>query len=223
MRRALTWGEELLRGPRPGTAGAPLGRCVLLVVAGGALYGAVMGSFGGWGEGRYWQAVYAAVKVPLLLLATFALTLPSYFVLNTLLGLRDDFPEVLRAVGVTQAGVAVVLAALAPYTVVWYLTSGDYHEAILFNAAMFAAASLAAQGLLRRHYRPLIARDPRHRRLLRGWVGLYAFVGIQMGWVLRPFIGDPAQPIDFFREDIWGNAYLKVVEMAVEVLSRGRP
>jgi hypothetical protein len=37
-------------------------------------------------------------------------------------------------------------------------------------------ASLAAQGLLRRHYRPLIARDPRHRLLLRGWAGLHAFV-----------------------------------------------
>jgi hypothetical protein len=126
----------------------------------------------------------------------------------------------LRAVGIAQAAVAVVLAALAPYTVVWYLSSGGYHEAILFNAAMFGTASLAAQGLLRRHYRPLIARDPRHRRLLRGWLGLYAFVGIQMGWVLRPFVGDPAQPVRFFREDTWGNAYLKVVEMVVQVLGR---
>ena len=74
--------------------------------------------------------------------------------------------------------------------------------------------------LLRRHDRPLIARDPRHRRLLRGWIGLYAFVSIQMGWVLRPFVGDPAQPVRFVRADTWGNAYLKVFEMVVEVLSR---
>jgi hypothetical protein len=222
MPRLLNWVDEVLRGrPAGGTGpGLSVGRCVALIAAGGIIYGAVMGSYGGWGDGRSLQAVFAAVKVPLLLLATFALTLPAFFVLNTALGLREDFPAVLRAVGVTQAGVAVVLAALAPYTAVWYLTSGGYPEATLFNAAMFATASFAAQRLLRRHYRPLIARDRRHRLLLRGWVGVYAFVGIQMGWVLRPFIGDPDRPVRFFREDTWGNAYLKVFEIVVDVLSR---
>ena len=28
--------------------------------------------------------------------------------------------------------------------------------------------------------------------MLRTWLVIYVFVGIQMGWVLRPFIGDPA-------------------------------
>jgi hypothetical protein len=208
--------DDVLRGRRA----APLVRCAALVTVGGATYGAVMGSFGGWGEGRVWQAAFAAVKVPLLLGVTFLLTLPSFFVLNTLLGLRGDFPAVLRAVVVTQAGVAVVLAALAPYTAVWYLSSGDYAEAILFNAAMFATASVAAQALLRRHYRPLIARDPRHRRLLRGWAVLYAFVGIQMGWVLRPFVGSQGEPAQFFRPEAWGNAYLKVGEALMDVLTR---
>src|SRR5438477_7022581 len=102
MDRVLTWVDELLRGPRAPGPGVSFGRCALLIAGGGMLYGAVMGSFGGWGEGRFWQAVFAAVKVPLLLLATFGLTLPSYFVLNTLFGLRADFPAVLRAVGVAQ-------------------------------------------------------------------------------------------------------------------------
>jgi hypothetical protein len=85
---------------------------------------------------------------------------------------------------------------------------------------MFAVASLTAQAILRRHYRPLIVRDPRHRRLLRGWLALYAFVGIQMGWVLRPFIGEMDLPTRFFREDTWGNAYLKVLEMIANVVTR---
>src|SRR5437016_4464792 len=100
MPRLLSAIDDLLRG-RPGVS---FGRCVALVAGGGVLYGAVMGSFGGWDDGRFWQAVFAAVKVPLLLLATFGLTLPSFFVVHTLLGLRADFPDVLRAVGVAQAG-----------------------------------------------------------------------------------------------------------------------
>ena len=96
-------------------------------------------------------------------------------------------------------------------------------RAIVFNAVMFAVASAAAQAVLRRLYRPLIARDPRHRRLLRAWVIVYAFVGIQMGWVLRPFIGDPSKPTQFFRDGAWGNAYVEVAKQAWRAAGGARP
>lgn len=197
----MKWVDALLRG---GPAEATLGRTVACVVGGGLAYGAVMGTFGGFDGDRPLQIAYSAIKVPMLLGVTFVLTLPSFFVLNSVLGLRADFGD--------------VLAALAPFTAVWYLSSGDYHEAILFNAAMFAVASVAAQRLLRRHYRPLVARDLRHRWLVRIWIGVYAFVGVQMGWVLRPFVGSPWEPVRFFREGAWGNAYVVVAEMIADVL-----
>lgn len=41
----------------------------------------------------------------------------------------------------------------------------------------------------------------RHTRLVFGcWVVVFAVVGAQMGWVLRPFIGSPGQPFTWFRE-----------------------
>lgn len=211
------WGsiDALLRGR---TVASPGRLWLACVIGGGLWYGAVMGSYGGWSGDRLWQVVYSAIKVPLLLGATFLLTLPSFFVLNSLLGLRADFPEVLRAVVATQAAAAVILAALAPYTAVWYFTSAGYEEAILFNALIFGVASVAGQWLLRRYYRPLIARNPRHRVLFRGWLALYGFVGIQMGWVLRPFIGQIGEPTTFFRSEAWGNAYVKVVELVLDVL-----
>jgi hypothetical protein len=181
------------------------------VVGFGLFYGAVMGSFGVAGD-RLLQPVYSATKVPMLLLVTFALSLPSFWVLNALLGLAGDFGEVLRALIATQAVLTIVLASLSPLTVLWYVSVANYHAAILFNAAMFGVASFAAQWSLRRQYRPLIARNPRHRTMLRGWLIIYAFVGIQLGYLLRPFIGDPTQPVAFFRADSWGNAYIFVLE-----------
>jgi chromate transport protein ChrA len=213
MRRALAWVDRTLRGAAP-RAGPGL----FAVVAGGAVYGGVMGAFGGVGGDRLLQIAFSAAKVPLLILATTALALPSYFVLNTLLGLRADFPDAVRAVAGTQAAVAVVLASLAPFTAVWYASTRSYHEATLFNALMFGVASLAAQLVLRRRYAPLEARDPRHRWLRRGWLGVYAVVGIQMGWVLRPFIGEPGRPVTFFRADTWGNAYVVVADVACRAL-----
>ena len=119
---------------------------------------------------------YSAVKVPLLLLATLMLSLPSYFVLNTLLGVRSDFAAAWRAVVASQAGLTIILVSLAPITAFWYASTSNYRSAILFNALMFAVASAGAQLMLRRAYRPLIEREPKHRWLLRTWIVLYAFV-----------------------------------------------
>jgi hypothetical protein len=209
---------------RPGSPRAFHGRTLLaMIVLFGVIYGAMMGTFFDEGESvRVWQAAYSAAKVPLLLVLTFLLALPSYYVLNTLAGVAADFGEALKALLATQAGLTVVLASLAPFTLLFYASTTNYEAAIMFNAMMFAAASWAGQRLLKRFYAPLIARDPRHRPLVRVWIILYAFVGIQMGWVLRPFIGQPGSPTTFFREGAWGNAYVEVWDKAVWAARGGR-
>jgi hypothetical protein len=185
----------------------------------GICYGAVMGSFGGVLGQRFWQLVISGIKVPLLLMVTFALSLPSFFVINTLFGLRSDFGHAARALLASQAGLTIVLASFAPFTILWYVSSSNYHGAILFNALMFGTASFAAQAILRRLYRPLIVRNRRHLVLLKTWLVIYAFVGIQMGWVLRPFIGSPNLPPQFFREGAWGNAYVTLLEIFLRFIS----
>jgi hypothetical protein len=191
-----------------------------LLTLGGVAYGLVMGSYGLETEFRPWQMVYSAVKTPLLLLVTFALSLPSFFVLNSLFGLREDFGRVLNALASSQAVVTLVLASLAPYTAFWYLCSRGYSEAILLNGLMFAIASFSGQAALRRAFRPLIARNAWHRWLLWVWLVMYTFVGIQLGWVLRPFIGYPGTPVQFVREGGWDNAYVIVIQMLRGVCSR---
>ncbi|MEX0679681.1 MAG: hypothetical protein WD063_21610 [Pirellulales bacterium] len=221
MHRFLLRADDVLRC-RPFTTVAHRSDVLALtalVAAFGLLYGAAMGSFGGVIGVRALQVVYSAVKVPLLLLATFALSLPSFFVLNSLLGLRRDFSDALRALVATQAGLAVILASLAPFTLFWYVSFDRHSAAILFNALMFGTASLAAQRILRGYYLPLVRRNARHRWMLRIWIVVYAVVGIQMGWTLRPFIGDPTSPVQFFREDTWGNAYLILARLIRQSLT----
>jgi hypothetical protein len=150
--------------------------------------------------------------VPLLLQGTFLLTLPCFFVVNTLAGLREDFRAALEGLLAAQAGLAIILVALAPYTLLMYASSDSYHAASFFNALMFTVAALAAQVLLRRHYRPLIARNRRHAWMVGLWLFLYAFVGIQMCWVLRPFLGWPDEPVTFFRRELWDNAYVILLQ-----------
>jgi hypothetical protein len=186
----------------------------------GGVYGAVMGSFHGLAGDGWKQIVLSATKVPLLFLATFALCFPSFYVLNALAGLRDDFPRVVNAVLGFQSLTAIVLAALAPITELMNLSTTAYSFMLLWSGIMFAVATVCGQWKMNTLYRPLIQSNPRHRVLAIGWITLYWFVGIQMAWVLRPFVGSPGMAFQLLRPQAWGNAYLEVAELVLRVLRR---
>jgi hypothetical protein len=208
--------------PSPGDSslGVGLGRLVGCTLVCGAIYGAAMGSFGGTVGERAVQIAISASKVPLLLFVTFGLSLPSFFVLNNLFGVRGDFGLVMRALVGSQAGLTIVLASLTPYTLLWYASCPDYGWALLANGLAFAIASFSGQVLLRAWYRPLLARSTRHRWLLRAWLVVYVFVGVQMAWTLRPFVGEPGAPPQMFRTGAWGNAYEAVARIVWDTLTR---
>jgi hypothetical protein len=218
--------DALLRAEGRYTAGRgvyPWRQLVTVLLAGGFLFGAAMGSFGARGL----QALYSGVKVPLLIGASTLIALPSFFVINTLLGLRDDFSQALRAVLTAQGTVAVCLTGVATLVAFVYVSGIGYTAAILFNGACFMAAAVAGQITLGRQYRPLIDRDPRHRWGRAAWLTLYAFVAIQMAWTLRPFVGDPQLSTRFLRSSEIGNAYVEVAGLVWRFLqgltSSGNP
>jgi hypothetical protein len=41
---------------------------------------------------------------------------------------------------------------------------------------------------------------PHVKVVFRCWVVIFALVGVQMSWVLRPFVGDPSLPFEWFRQ-----------------------
>lgn len=206
----------------PARPGVPWRDLLLLIGLSGAIYGFTMGSFSFlalvWGlptvepERRILQSFYSALKVPTLLAVSTAICLPSFYVVNALLGLRDDFAAALRAILTAQGTLAIALASLAPLLVVLYCGTERYAVASISNGLAFLIATLAAQDMLRRHYRRLIARDARHRITLIAWLVLYVFVAMQAAWMLRPFIGDPGLPIEIVRAEDWGNCYIKIGE-----------
>lgn len=210
--------DQILRVRSDATESLTIRRSILALVVCGMFYGAVMGSFADEQGPRLLQMLFSALKVPLLVGATFGLSLPAYFVVTTLMGLRDDFELAVRALLATQAVLAILLASFAPFTLLWYFSSRSYGSALLFNGLMFALASLFAQRVLARLFRPMIQRDTRHRLMMWVWLGTYSFIGIQMAWVLRPFVGNPADPTTFFRQEAWGNAYEELVKLAGRVL-----
>jgi len=62
-----------------------------------------------------------------------------------------------------------------------------------------------------------LADRPVNMSLLNVWIVLYAFVGTQLAWTLRPFFGDPGQPFEIFRA-IEGNFYVNVVHTLIKLM-----
>lgn len=194
---------------------------VVVLVMGG-MYGAVMGSWDIAGNGRWRLVPYAAIKVPLLILSTTAICLPAYFVLATVLGVRNTFRPSLAAIAAGQAAMTTALASLAPITRFVYVCGVSHQQALVLSAGMFSFATLAATVVMLGRFRPLIQADRRNRLCLIAWVVMYVFVGIQSGWMLRPFVGSPGLQVSFFREGAFSNAYIAVVRIADGAI-RGSP
>jgi hypothetical protein len=211
--------ERMLRGEGAFAVGGTLvpwlavGR--VLVVA-GLVYGATMGALGWNGVG----IVFSALKLPILLAFALCICLPSFYVVHAVLGLRDDFAPAVRGILSAQGTLAVALCALAPVTAFFYSCGMAYPTALLWNGCAFVVALSCGQVTLARHYKSLIAKSRRHRWTLCVWFVLYAFVGIKVGWVLRPFVGDPALPIEFLREGKWAeNPYTNLFWTALAFLA----
>ena len=81
---------------------------------------------------------------------------------------------------------------------------------------MFTVVTALGQVVMFRRYRELTSdpvRGGRHRIMLWLWVVLYMFVGMQMGWMLRPFVGSPGLPAAFFRAEPFTNAYVVILRL----------
>ena len=154
----------------------------------------------------------------MLLLATFALTWPAFAVISTLVGLREDLGFMTGLILSSQAAIAIILLSFAPIVLLTYVSAlhsqTTYSAAVLLNFVFFAFASLASQWTMRRNLGSFATGDRRHSLMLWFWVILYGFAGIQMAWIMRPFIGQPNTKTTFFRAESWDNAYIKLIEIA---------
>lgn len=191
--------------------GAPLSlrSCLCIIGIGGAAHGLALGA----SSGHWLLALYAAIKVPLLLLGCCAASLPNFYVLHAVLGLHADFGAACTGLLAAQAAAGAVLGATAPLFV-WLLGwVDDPYLLTVADALLFAAAAVGGQIVLVRHYAPLLQRDRRHRLTVSCWIVLYAFFGIQLAWVLRPFLGTEGFAVQFLRPTaLQQNAYVVLFE-----------
>lgn len=115
------------------------------------------------------------------------------FLLKALQGLARSraFDDVAR-----EEQVSIDAGTVAPPTSSEPARSGEPQDAKhTFDRAQLRVA-MAAE---RRFDAAVLRRERAANFILFIWVTIYVLVGTQMGWILRPFIGSPGTPFEWFR------------------------
>ncbi|MDJ0796066.1 MAG: actin-binding WH2 domain-containing protein [Calothrix sp. MO_167.B12] len=199
--------EEIQQGVRLPTKIISLLVCSSLFLA---VYGGIIGAFHSW-----MQALSSAVKLPALYLLTLLICLPTLYFANIIFGSKRTFAQhfalVLTAVSVTS----VLLFSFAPISLFFMISTNNYQFLILLNVIIFAATGIVGIATLYKATSVVLEQDGEgkdiRKKLIRSWLFLYAFVGIQLGWTLRPFFGTPNSAFQLFRERE-GNFYLSIIQ-----------
>jgi len=184
-----------------------------------ALYGVLLGA-----THSLWQSVSSALKLPLLFLATLLICAPVLYVLNSLgtnQRLSQSIVLVLSSISVT----AVLLLSFAPVTLFFILTAPDSYQFFkLINVFFFTISGVMGASCLHQGLKivwpgqPNAAGATRSQRLMFWlWLMLYGFVGSQVAWTIRPFVGYPGVPFEPVRQ-FGGNVYTNILASLGEIL-----
>jgi hypothetical protein len=199
--------------------------CCVTILIGCGIYG---GSLGLWRSPL--QALYSAVKFPLVVFLVVLFNAALNGMLAQLLGLHISFYQTSVAILMSFTIVALVLASLTPISlfVLWNTpplsSSTDlatHHFTKMLHVLAIAYAGVIANVRLYRLLERLAdAGRPMAGRILFAWLAGNLFLGSQFVWILRPFIGSPFLDVQFLRPNAFdGNFYENIFDTIRQIAS----
>jgi len=200
--------DRLLRSPREVAVdcreergASAIAQTALVVIGiGAAVFGATVGS---WRGG--WQVAFAALKLPIVSIATLVVCAPAFFALAQVFGRPWPVRAVVSFMLAAGARLSLVLLAASP--LVWLLINlGAPYELVKLLAALaYGLAGLAAVLLLVQG----LGKERGRAAIVLAFVGIFLLAGGQTAWVLRPYLGLPGRTdvVLFTREREGGLVY----------------
>ncbi|MGM3306211.1 actin-binding WH2 domain-containing protein [Anabaena sp. WFMT] len=175
-----------------------------------AIYGAIIGASHSWA-----QSLSGAIKLPVFYLLTLIICFPTLFFFNVLFGSRSSFKQHFVILLTAVSVISVLLFSLAPVTLFFMITAPDSYQFFkLLNVLIFAITGVFGVKFLYEGMQLLSQQDEVGQKtrttILKSWLLLYGFVGVQLGWFLRPFFGAPGTKFELFRA-VKGNFYLDIM------------
>lgn len=161
-------------------------RCLMVIALGGAVFGASVG----WYRGGL-QTLAAALKIPVVTVLSMAICGPAFVVLSTNAERRWTARDALAAMLVAGARSSMLLAAMAPLLWLGIELGLGYHAVQLSAALAYGVAGLGGLSLLRK----ALGTGGNTAWAALGFSVVFALVGGQSAWLLRPYIGAPGDSV----------------------------
>ncbi|MEW6126764.1 MAG: actin-binding WH2 domain-containing protein [Acidobacteriota bacterium] len=172
------------------------------------IYGAIIGS-----QHSLLQALSSCLKLPILFLLTSAICMPTLFIFSSFFGSKRSVLQTFVLLSTGSAIIGLALVGFAPITLFFIVTTHNYQFFKILNVSFFSVSGLLGVLFFNRMYVQLsednVQMIKARRMFLRFWLLLFAFVGTQLAWTLRPFFGAPGLPFEIVRE-IGGNFYTDI-------------
>jgi hypothetical protein len=182
----------------PAAAQAAMVRTMLLaILVGTGIFGAAVGFYRGGA-----QVLFAAIKLPFVVLLTAALAAPALTALGAALGrparLRPDLVRVLASL----ARGSLMLAALAPVMLVAICVQLDYRHSVMLLVGCCAGAGATGLPLLMRG----LWKERRGRLFLTAaMLVVVSMAGTHTSWLFRPYLVRPETTVIPFLRGIDGS------------------
>jgi hypothetical protein len=171
------------------------------------LYGTVLA---GWRSPRL--AAYVAIKLPVLFLGTTLSVAVFNWMTASVLGSGLSFRSTLLVALASMTMGCWILLSLVPVALFFLISGASYagthdelrtsHNLILMtHIVILAIAGVAGNAALLNGLRRVVNARCYVRTLFAFWLTAFAFVGCQLSWILRPFVGSPFYPVAFMRPD----------------------
>jgi hypothetical protein len=198
--------------------------CAGIIFTGAGLYGAAMGW---WRDPR--QALFVAIKFPLIILLTTigngllnAMFAP---LLGVNIGLRQSILAILMSFTIAAAIlgsfsplIAFLVWNAPPLTIGAHISDSTYGVIQLSHVLVIAFAGIVANIRLVQLLHELGGSVGAARRVLVAWLAGNLFLGSQLSWIFRPFIGSPGLAVEFLRDHpLKGSFYETVFRSAAEL------
>jgi hypothetical protein len=188
--------DEILKSNKTGRIIIQLLASTILLFA---IYGLSMGIYN-----SPLQALSSAVKVPILFALSLIICYPALFIFNILLGSKLSFGQSFAMILSAIALSGCVLVSFAPIVVFFMLIGSSYTFLRLLHVAIFTIAGLTGMKALNDG---LVYACEEHSvypkrgvRVFRIWILIFGFVGTQLAWNLRPFLGNRNLDFQMFRK-----------------------
>jgi hypothetical protein len=183
-----------------------------VILIGSGVYGFTLGI---WRSSL--QSLFTGIKFPLLIFLTCGGNALVNGMIAQILGAGLSFKQTALAILMSFAIAALVLGGFAPITLfIWHNAPPlESENAILGHSVMLLAhvfviafAGVMANRRLFDLLRKVTGNLATARAVLYSWLIGNLFLGAQLAWNLRPFIGSPRITVQFLRDDpLRGNFY----------------